>query len=463
MAGVSIRGISAVLACALVATTAHSATIRVDHAGSGDYVYIGDAVAAAEEGDTVLVAPGIYTERDNINIDFEGTNISLLSEAGAESTILFCAYINRGFRFRNGEDSTSVVRGFTVSRGQAALGGAILMEGNVRPRVSDCVFEFNIATDQGGGAYISGGVAVFRNCRFVANECLSGVEPKGGGVACASYARPVFVDCDFIENEADNSGGGIYSSLSEPEFVRCNIRGNRAFKGGGAFCDIGSNAVFTDCAFTNNYGYWGGGFLAEYSPTLLEDCLFIDNSAGSRGGGARFHSVHSADVAGCTFAGNTAGDNGGAMEYIYGSSGTVSNCTIVDNAATGGGSGVYCQGSNPIVENSIVAFNTHGKGISCNASEMPSITHCIVFANQEGDSLCGDYHTNEFVDPLFCNIGAYNFTLCANSPCLTENNDWSEQVGAHDKGCGDCSAAIVRSSWGWVKSVFRDFANVPSR
>jgi hypothetical protein len=446
----------AVLACALAASMAHPATIRVDHAGSGDYEYIGDAVAAAEEGDTVLVAPGVYTGRENINIDFEGTNLSLLSEAGAESTTILCAYENRGLRFRNGEDTTSVVRGFTVSRGQATLGGAILMEGNVRPRISDCVFEFNIAIEQGGGAYLSGARPVFRDCSFRGNECLSGAEPRGGAIACASYTDPLFVDCDFMENDAQISGGGVYSGLSDPDFLRCTFYGNTAFSGGGVYCDVGSHGTFTECTFASNYAYWGAGFLAQYSPTTLTDCIFIDNAAGSRGGGARFHTDQPAIVTGSTFVGNTAANNGGGLEYIYGSTGTVSNCTIVGNAAGGSGAGIFCQGSDPVIENSIIAFNIDGKGVDCNALEKPVITHCVVFANDEGDSLCGDHYGNAFVDPLFCDLEAGDLTLCANSPCLADNNDWLEQVGAYYQGCGNCSAGVVPSSWGRIKSILND-------
>ena len=44
-----------------ITLTCAAATIRVDVSGSGDYLSIGEGIAAADVGDTVLVAPGTYT------------------------------------------------------------------------------------------------------------------------------------------------------------------------------------------------------------------------------------------------------------------------------------------------------------------------------------------------------------------------------------------------------------------
>ena len=87
---------------------------------------------------------------------------------------------------------------------------------------------------------------------------------------------------------------------------------------------------------------------------------------------------------------------------------------------------------------------------------MPSITHCFVYANAGGDSLCGDHHDNEFSeDPLLCDVAGNDATLCADSPCQPSGNDWDELVGAYGVGCGPCGSPVEETSWGTIKALFR--------
>ena len=73
--------------------------------------------------------------------------------------------------------------------------------------------------------------------------------------------------------------------------------------------------------------------------------------------------------------------------------------------------------------------------------------------------------TNENMseDPLFCDIYAGDFRLCANSPCLPENNSCGEPIGAHEEGCGSCETAVQAVTWGQIKSEFRQIIQSPHR
>ena len=79
----------------------------------------------ASDGDTVLVANGIYVGINNKNLDFKGKAITVRSENGPEKSIIDCEGDGRGFYFHSGESEDSVISGFTIRNGNADKGGGI--------------------------------------------------------------------------------------------------------------------------------------------------------------------------------------------------------------------------------------------------------------------------------------------------------------------------------------------------
>ena len=125
-------------------------TLRVP----SQYAAIQAAIDHATDGDTVLVADGLYTGEGNKNIDFRGKAIVLRSENGAEVCIIDCEGCGRGFYFHSGETASSLVDGFTVTHGREELGGGICCKDSSSPTITNNIFMDNTGVYWGGGGII---------------------------------------------------------------------------------------------------------------------------------------------------------------------------------------------------------------------------------------------------------------------------------------------------------------------
>jgi hypothetical protein len=241
----------------IFASPLHSRIIHVPI----DSTTIQGGINGAVDGDTVLVADGTYTGDGNRDIDFTGKAIVLMSENGPEETIIDCegseVEPHRGFYFHSGEDSTSVLQGFTITNGWAGSGGGIYNNGS-SPTITDCTFIHNWTfSDDGGGMF-----------NFLSN--------------------PTVTNCTFSGNSASWDGGGMYNSSSSPTVTNCIFSGNNAINAG---CGGGmvnflttSRPMVTNCTFSGNNATYGGGMYNNSSSPTVTNCSFSDNSAEYRGG-----------------------------------------------------------------------------------------------------------------------------------------------------------------------------------
>jgi hypothetical protein len=120
------------------------------------YPTIQAAINAANDGDTVLVADGTYTGSGNRDIDFNGKAITVRSKNGPNNCIIDCngttANPHRGFYFHSGENTNSILDGFTVTGGYAysddiAFSGGMYNSGNAT--ITNCVLYNDIASLDG--------------------------------------------------------------------------------------------------------------------------------------------------------------------------------------------------------------------------------------------------------------------------------------------------------------------------
>lgn len=237
------------------------------------YPTVQSAIDASLNGDTVLVADGVYTGSGNRDIDFLGKAITVKSENGPENCIIDCAAAfwdnHRGFYFNNGEDRDSVLEGFTITNAYVTVmceAGAGIYIGGASPTISKCIITDNHARLEPGSLCY----------------CL------GGGIYIGPGGNPLITDCVIRENSAEGWGwgGGIYCDSSQMTINNCLISNNTAqgvdSSGGGIYCDSSSILTVVNCTIVDNLASQEGGgiyFFTYNSPTrTITNSIIWSNS-----------------------------------------------------------------------------------------------------------------------------------------------------------------------------------------
>jgi parallel beta-helix repeat protein len=258
--------------------------------------------------------------------------ITVTSEYGADTTIIdgsIPAHLDTGsvVLFMSGEDTNSVLKGFTLTNGTGtvdpvygALGGGILCLSGSSP-----IIDSNIITS---------------NTAFY-----------GGGMSCELGSHPLIMNNTISANSAAGSGGGIELwSSSSPTIMSNIITGNSAASyGGGIQCYTNCSPLIVDNGITNNtsVGLGGGLRIGETSSPTIRNNLIQGNSTLNGGGilcdGGPFCSPH---IVHNTITQNTATGTGGGVTCEYNVTPAIDSCIISYND----GDEIYCHiGGNPII------------------------------------------------------------------------------------------------------------------
>ncbi len=203
-----------------------------------------EAVAAAASGDSVRVAPGVYTE--NITL---GSGVSLVSTQGAQATILDGG--NAGVvvtKLLGSADTT--LDGFTLTRGAGPQGGGVLSMGEFR--IENCVVDSNVTTDGGAaGIHHQFGQLVLRNTTISNNSTLAPPnEIVAGGILLNNVASASIERITVSGNLTDSTAltpSGVTSFASDVVMDNSTISGNDLF-GFGFFEDPGPTGGFVHTA-----------------------------------------------------------------------------------------------------------------------------------------------------------------------------------------------------------------------
>lgn len=241
-----------------------------------DYPYIQEAIDAATNGDTVLVARGTYTDPANKDLDFHGKDLVLAAPAGPKNTTIDCRWYGRGLNFHSGETEASVVSGFTIRYGVGS-GGGIYCNGS-SPTITQCVITDNSGEGPGGGLYCENASPRISNCIIRRNSVIG---YYGGGIYCLDSSAPVISNCKISANSASDGGGMYCRGNSDPTITNCTISGNSAtgYSGGGMHCES-SSPKLTNCTFSDNSARQVGGAIASFYSSFPEftNCILWGDS-----------------------------------------------------------------------------------------------------------------------------------------------------------------------------------------
>jgi predicted outer membrane repeat protein len=382
------------LAAILVSVSACSAANLTVGTG-GTYSNIQDAYdAAADDGDTIVIANGSYTGTSNkgitisknINITGQSQTGTIIDAQGAS----YIFYIDEGYTvtisqltLRNGNTTSSggaiynngtlTINKCTFENNNAPSGTAYIGDGgaiyNNRTgdlTVIDSIFSGNKAR-WAGGAIASSGTLTVVNSRFTGNNAshggaihnyqgtltvtgsnFSGNEVIYHGGAIYNLGAFTLINSNFTANNANDYGGAIYHYRGTLTVTGSNFSGNDAYYGGAIRND--DELIITGSTYTNNYARIDGGALYNYGPCTITGCTFTGNEAYYDGeyvdeyGGGAIHNENALTIKDSKFIANTAtGCSGGAIYACCGDI-TLLRCIFDGNTADYGGA-IYDYGN----------------------------------------------------------------------------------------------------------------------
>ncbi len=226
-----------------------------------DFDTIQEAIDASWDTVVIVVRPGTYVE----NIDFKGTDLTVVSEKGPVVTIIDGAQTGPVVTFATWEEEGAILDGFFLTNGygQSTCGGGIHCL-NASPTIRNNIIEGN-KSYLGGGIYCEGIYcmpAITGNI-IKDNSAEGSGNINGGGIYCCGAAVPTITNTIITGNRADLDDGAIYAYYSDPIVTNSTIAKNTARNGGGIYCK-GADPQIINSIFWDNYA-------SGYGP---QACLF---------------------------------------------------------------------------------------------------------------------------------------------------------------------------------------------
>ncbi|MFC2012323.1 right-handed parallel beta-helix repeat-containing protein [Chloroflexota bacterium] len=367
-----------------------------------DYHTIQRAIEAANDGDTIIVAPGIY----QAVVDFLGKRITVRSQnpddvETVESTIIEGKEGDNIVKFQSGETRETTLEGFTLRNGMTGIYIHRSSPTIARNIISSCT-KSGIQGVEAYSPLITGNI-IKNNTGYI-----------GGGICLQTSASPIIIGNEITGNEADFLGGGIFTWFSSPTIIDNIISNNKADSGAGIHTEHYSQAIIRGNSIWRNIAESAGGGgikLDEFSNAIVDGNIITENQAHHGGGLGMILDCHP------QITNNVIANNKGGGIHVSQSFPQVTNNTIVDNIKDDGKSrGITIrQNSNVFITNTILGNSEIY--VEDEYSEL-TITHSLVKDDGDASRRGND---NISIDPLFVGDGDYH--LLPSSPCIDAGTD----------------------------------------
>jgi hypothetical protein len=447
--------------------------------GSGEYTTIQSAILAAQDGDTIQVAQGVYEE--NITIEAPKT---LILEGGwdaeftsrsddSSSTIIDGMGMNSVLfiSVEAGMNLNLTIDGFTIQNGNGQFGGGI--SADTRGTNSSLALTLKNNTITGSKAAIGGGGISAGSLSSDAimsltlvNNVIDGneTEKNGGGISIRAFGgliETVLEGNTISENLAGYFGSGIEVNCGEKGSIVANF----------------TNNTITGNAVTDPGGGGDGGGIAVYcadpgsiAQVSMVNNVFTENSAGSGGGifGSALGDASSViTLTNNIIYRNTSHRSGGGIFSLSGApdpdvepggqvTWRLTNNTITSNVSKGHGAGFGSNsaegGSTSITSHSDIIWGNYdpngssqihvgvfneGSGDAAVHTSFSGIGSVLVFngATYDSDNVIAQ-------DPLFVDPANGDFSLQDGSPAIDMGDP------EHNDGCRPPGKGTARADLG---------------
>jgi predicted outer membrane repeat protein len=346
------------------------ATGEEDLAGTGDVTIDGSGgfspfeFANADVNIGYLTIDDAFDNNTGAGIHFSDTALGFIYELTLDHVVVNDADLAAGDGaavYAAGGTITITDSTFTDNSAADGRGGAIYVSNAVSVTVSDSVFGNpnydigNFASDGGGDIYVSGGAGL-ATLSISSSQFYDAYAYGSGGSIAAICAESVISGVTISGAQSDGNGAGLYFddgsgcgadytvTVSNSRFLNTD-----ADDQGGAISDGQdgdgplTEVIVSGGYFYQNYARAGAAINLDYTNLTVSKSTFIDNSAGSWGGGVfELCENETVVITGSRFDGNTSVGSGGVIRQNCGvdSLRLVGN-TFTQNATEDSGGVVY--------------------------------------------------------------------------------------------------------------------------
>ena len=368
---------------------------------------------------------------------------------GLELNEVSTAYIMRSsFSSNTGKEIFKEIFGLHFRERRRVGGAIIIVNGTLGITISNCTFNSNTATGDGGA-----GGAVFVDSSHMTivnstlyNNTVTGDEGAGGAVF-ADSSNITIVNSTLNNNTVtgdEGYGGAVYADSSSITIVNSTLNNNTVTGDGGAVLADSSNITIVNSTLYNNTVTGdGGAVLADSSNiTIVNSTLYNNTVTGDEGyGGAVYAGLSIITIVNSILNNNTVtGDEGyGGAVYAGLSNITIVNSILNNNTVTGEGGAVYADSGPITIVNSILNSNTgsvfYFVSVTFNSSGFLEIqsnmaSTGVLYAVESTLNLSGNTTVSNNYGSLFvysCNVTFIGYTNIMNNHYRTNT---SQEGGA---------------------------------
>ncbi len=364
-------------------------TYIVANNGTGDFLNIASAVAAASDGDQIVIygTGQDYTGTQNRNIVLDGSQ-KHLRIIGMNNPVIDLENTSRAF---------------------------IAQNTNASDCITDIRFENGLVTSnyvQGGAIMLSSGELYVEDCEFW-YMMIAGEYFKGGSISVGEDASATIVNCNFysggytgtltLPGNRTIAGGVIYSQDAEEIIIsNCQFIGNSAKFASCIGVSGDTDIEITNCRFSSNMCFMSGTICvwgtSQISDALIQDCEFSNNIAQSGDPGiyaqqtcVSISGMNSCLIQNNEFDGNRAEDGSACIYFFHITDMVIDNNEFTDNRIIEGGG---ATAANSISASSCSAHILNNKFI-----ENYGMSPCISLANVT------------YNDPAYVELNIWNNTF----------------------------------------------------